>query len=102
MSPTRLLFQPLGPLMEGHVVEAYAEQAAALTEGGVDFLLLETMFALDEALAAIEGVKRGSDLPVVCTFSPDSGVYTMMGVQPKMVVEALRPLGLAAIGATAA
>lgn len=99
MGPTGSLFQPFGPLVEEQAVEAYAEQAAALTEGGVDFLLLETMFAMDEALAAIEGVKQGSDLPLVCSFSYDRGVYTMMGVKPKQVVEALRPLGLAAIGA---
>ena len=54
MGPTGSLFQPFGPLVEEQVVETYAEQAAALTEGGVDFLLLETMFAIDEALAAIE------------------------------------------------
>ncbi len=99
MGPTGSLFQPFGPLVEKEVVETYAEQAAALAEGGVDFLLLETMFALDEALAAIEGAKQGSDLPLVCSFSYDRGVYTMMGVKPKQVAEALRPLGLAAIGA---
>lgn len=99
MGPTGSLFQPLGPLVREQAVETYAEQAAALTEGGVDFLLLETMFALDEALAAIEGVKQSSHLPVVCTFSFDRGVHTMMGVKPVQVVEALKPLGLAAIGA---
>jgi 5-methyltetrahydrofolate--homocysteine methyltransferase len=99
MGPTGSLFQPLGPLVREQAVETYAEQAAALTAGGVDFLLLETMFALDEALAAIEGVKQGSHLPVVCTFSFDRGVHTMMGVKPVQVVEALKPLGLAAIGA---
>jgi len=99
MGPTGSLFQPFGPLVREQAVETYAEQAAALTAGGVDFLLLETMFALDEALAAIEGVKQGSHLPVVCTFSFDRGVHTMMGVKPVQVVEALKPLGLAAIGA---
>ena len=99
MGPTGSLFQPFGPLVREQAVETYAEQAAALTAGGVDFLLLETMFALDEALAAIEGAKQGSHLPVVCTFSFDRGVHTMMGVKPVQVVEALKPLGLAAIGA---
>ena len=99
MGPTGSLFQPLGPLAREQAVETYAEQAAALTEGGVDFLLLETMFALDEALAAIEGVKQGSHLPLVCAFSFDRGVHTMMGVKPTQVVEALKPLGLVAMGA---
>ncbi len=99
MGPTGSLLQPLGPLLREQVVETYTEQAQALTEGGVDFLLLETMFALDEALAAIEGVKQSSSLPLVCSFSFDRGVYTMMGVKPAKVVEALKPLGLAAIGA---
>lgn len=99
MGPTGSLMHPLGPLLREQVVETYAEQAEALTEGGVDFLLLETMFALEEALAAIEGVKQGSRLPLVCTFSFDRGAYTMMGVKPAEVVEAIKPLELAAIGA---
>lgn len=99
MGPTGSLFQPLGPLVREQVVEAYAEQARALTEGGVDFLLLETMFALDEALAAVEGAKQGSSLPVVCTFSFDRGLFTMMGVKPRQVIAALKSLGLAAVGA---
>ncbi|MFQ5625112.1 MAG: homocysteine S-methyltransferase family protein [Methyloligellaceae bacterium] len=99
MGPTGALLQPLGPLKSDQVIEAYAEQAEALTDAGVDFLLLETMFSLDEAVAAITGVRQGSRLPLVCSFSFDRGVFTMMGVTPTQVVETLRPLGLAAIGA---
>jgi len=99
MGPTGSLIQPFGPLTREQVVETYTEQAVALTEGGVDFLLLETFFALNEAEAAIEGVKKGSDLPLVCSFSFDRGMFTMMGVKPKQVVAALKPWGLAAMGA---
>jgi len=99
MGPTGSLIQPFGPLTREQVVETYTEQAAALTEGGVDFLLLETFFALNEAEAAIEGVKKGSSLPLVCSFSFDRGIFTMMGVKPKDVVEALKPWELAAMGA---
>jgi methionine synthase I (cobalamin-dependent) len=99
MGPTGSLLQPLGPLLREQVVETYAEQAQVLAESGVDFLLLETMFALEEALAAIEGIRQGSSLPLVCSFSFDRGVFTMMGVKPAQVVQTLKPFGLAAIGA---
>ena len=99
MGPTGMLLAPLGELDAGQAIGAYAEQAAGLAEGGVDLLLLETFFALDEALAAIEGVRRSTDLPLVVTFSFDQGTRTMMGVSPAAMVEAMRPLGLAAIGA---
>jgi methionine synthase I (cobalamin-dependent) len=51
MGPTGMLMDPLGELTPSAAADAYAEQAGALTEGGVDLLLLETFFALDEALA---------------------------------------------------
>lgn len=99
MGPTGMLMEPLGELTHAAAVDAFAEQAAALTEGGVDLLLLETFFALEEGLAAIEGVKRASALPLVVSFSYDQGTRTMMGLSPTQVVQAIAPLGVAAIGA---
>lgn len=99
MGPCGALMEPLGELTHAEAVNTFAEQATALTEGGVDFLLLETFFALDEAQAAIEGVKRVSQLPLVVSFSYDQGTRTMMGTSPTQVVQAIAPLGVAAIGA---
>jgi methionine synthase I (cobalamin-dependent) len=99
MGPTGMLMDPLGELMPSAAAGAYAEQAGALTKGGVDLLLLETFFALDEALAAIEGVRRSSALPVVVSFSFDRGTRTMMGLSPTQVIESIGPLHVAAIGA---
>ena len=99
MGPTGSLMEPLGELTPAAAADAYAEQAAALSEAGVDVLLLETFFALDEALAAIEGVRRSSALPLVVSFSFDRGTRTMMGLSPTRVIEAIGPLDVAAIGA---
>jgi len=99
MGPTGKLMEPLGELTRDVVVENYRDQAKALTEGGADLLLLETFFALDEAEAAIEGVKLGSELPLVVSFSYDQGTRTMMGLRPSQVVQAIAPLGVAALGA---
>ena len=99
MGPTGMLMEPYGELTHAVAVDAFAEQAGALAEGGVDFFLLETFFALDEAQAAIEGVKRASALPLVVSFSYDQGTRTMMGLTPTQVVRAIVPLGVAAIGA---
>ena len=99
MGPTGHLFEPLGPLTRGECVDNYQQQAAALAEGGADLLVLETFFALDEALAAVEGTRRSSDLPLVVSFSFDQGTRTMMGLSPADVAEAFVPLEVAAIGA---
>ncbi len=99
MGPTGTLMEPFGELTSAAAANAYAEQAAALTDGGADLLLLETFFALEEALAAIEGVRRASALPLVVSFSFDQGTRTMMGLSPARMVEAIASLGVAAIGA---
>jgi len=99
LGPTGQLPEPYGLLTRDVCVEAYAEQARALADGGVDLLVLETFFALEEALWAIEGVQSVSDLPLVMSFSFDQGTHTMMGLSPADVVAAVAPLGVAALGA---
>jgi methionine synthase I (cobalamin-dependent) len=99
LGPTGQLPEPYGLLTRDVCVEAYAEQARALADGGVDLLVLETFFALEEALWAIEGIQGVSDLPLVMSFSFDQGTHTMMGLSPTDVVAAIAPLGVAALGA---
>jgi 5-methyltetrahydrofolate--homocysteine methyltransferase len=99
MGSTGQLMVPFGNLKHAEAVDNYAEQAAALSEAGVDLLLLETFFSLEEALAAGEGVRSASSLPLVVSFSYDQGQRTMMGVRPSQTLEAFAPLGVAAIGA---
>jgi 5-methyltetrahydrofolate--homocysteine methyltransferase len=99
MGPTGQLVEPYGALTRDVCVEAYAEQAQALSDGGVDLLVLETFFALEEALWAIEGVQRVTTLPLVASFSFDQGTRTMMGLSPTDVAAAVKPLGVAALGA---
>jgi 5-methyltetrahydrofolate--homocysteine methyltransferase len=99
LGPTGQLPEPYGLLTREVCVDAYAEQARALADGGADLLVLETFFALEEALWAIEGVQSVSDLPLVMSFSFDQGTHTMMGLSPADVVAAVAGLGVAALGA---
>ncbi len=99
LGPTGQLCEPLGTLSLDECADNFAEQAAALADGGCDLLVFETFFALEEALAAIEGTKRVTDLPLVVTFSFDQGTRTMMGLSATDVVRAVVPLGVAAVGA---
>ena len=99
LGPTGQLVEPYGPLTHEACVEAFAEQASALAEGGVDLLVLETIFAVEEAVWAVEGVRSATDLPLVVSFSFDMGTRTMMGLSPTDAVAAVAPLGIAAVGA---
>ena len=99
LGPSGQLCEPLGPLTHDEAAAAYAEQAEALTDGGADLLLLETMFCPVEAAAAIAGVQRGSDLPFVLTFSFDRGTRTMMGTTTAEVAALAVESGAAAVGA---
>jgi len=89
----------LGKLSYKEAVSAFAEQATFLVEGAVDAILIETMSDLDEIKAAIEGVRRASDLPIIASMSFDTHVHTMMGVSPDIAAVELSRLEVTAIGA---
>ena len=99
MGPTGSLLVPYGPLTPEQAFASYAEQAKALAEGGVDLLLIETMFALEEATPAFEGARSVTDLPIVVSFSYDRGVRTMMGVKTTDVMKTYKEKGAVVIGA---
>lgn len=98
MGPLGQLLRPYGPITYEDAVGAYAAQARALAEGGVDLLVIETQFHVDEARAALEGVRLVSELPAVVSFSYDRGTRTMMGVKPEVAASTIGGLGAAMIG----
>ena len=51
-------FPTLGQIPYADLRDAYEEQAAALIEGGVDLILIETVFDLLQAKSAINGARR--------------------------------------------
>jgi len=94
-------------LMTGEVTEedwadAFREQAVALERGGADAACIETMSALEEALAAVRAVKESTGLEVICTFTFEKTVggtfKTMMGVSPTDMTKALVDAGADIIG----
>jgi 5-methyltetrahydrofolate--homocysteine methyltransferase len=98
MGPTGELMEPLGTLTPAGARASFAEQTKALAAGGVDFALIETMSALEEAQAAVEGA-REAGLPVAVTMSFDTNFHTMMGVKPARAVATLAEWGVGVIGA---
>jgi len=99
IGPTGELMAPMGALTFEQALEAFAEQATALAEGGADALWVETMSDLAEARAAVTAARQATDLPVFCSLSFGRKARTMMGVTPRQAALELWPLGLTAIGA---
>jgi methionine synthase I (cobalamin-dependent) len=97
IGPTGEILEPLGPLPVASAREAFAEQAAALAEGGADVLWIETMSSKEELEAAIEG-GRTTGLPVVSTLSFDTNGRTMMSLTPSELAAVHRSHGLLACG----
>jgi len=99
VGPSGKLIAPLGNLSENEVISSFRRQIRALVDGGVDAILIETMSALEEALAAITAARLETTLPIFVTFSFDTRGRTMMGVKPDQVVHDLWPGSIQGIGA---
>ncbi|MBC7227578.1 MAG: homocysteine S-methyltransferase family protein [Thermoflexales bacterium] len=100
IGPLGELLAPLGKLSYQEAVDLFAEQAAALAEAGADVLYIETMSALDEARAAVEGARQAAPhLPITLTFSFDTHGRTNMGVRPEQAAKAALEWGVVAFGA---
>ena len=91
----------MGELEPDELRAAFAEQAAALAQGGPDLISIETMFDLTEARLAVEGARSVTTLPVMASltykFTP-RGYRTMMGVDPRTAVNTLLAAGADVVG----
>lgn len=101
MGPTGEFVEPLGEVTEREMFEAFAEQAAALAEGGADAILAETMTAVEEATLAVQAAKEATGLPVLVSMTFDKGprgYFTMMGISPEQGVLKLHAGGADVVG----
>lgn len=100
IGPSGELIEPVGPLSMADAQAIFALQVQGLVEGGVDFLLIETMSHLNEVEAAVKACQQvAPHLPVVVTLSFDTNYHTMMGVSPRQAVETLAAWGVQVVGA---
>lgn len=102
MGPTGKFLKPLGELSIEEMEDAYLLQALSLIKGGVDLLIVETIYSLDEALAALKSAKRTGDIPVIVSMTFNrtrNGFFTMMGESISRAILALDAAGADAVGA---
>ena len=100
LGPIGELLEPLGTMTPDEATAHFAAQVAALVEGGVDAILIETMSDLGEVEAAVRAVRQEApDLPIMVTLSFDTNLRTMMGVTPAAAVSTLSNLEVDVVGA---
>lgn len=99
IGPIGELLEPYGSLKVEEAEAQYSAQASVLLSAGVDLLVVETQYDLNEAQAAIRSIRiLSKDIPLVCSFSYDRGTRTMMGVRSAQMAEGLLPFDVDMLG----
>ena len=98
VGPTGVLMQPLGAMETDQAHSEFETQIKLLCDGGVELLVIETFFALEEAEQAVNAAKRIASVPTVCSFTYDRSNRTMMGVKPQQMATACHEWGVDIVG----
>jgi methionine synthase / methylenetetrahydrofolate reductase(NADPH) len=99
IGPLGVRLEPLGKTGLDEARAAFAEQIAALTEVGVDLLIIETMPALNEAREALEAARaEAPDLPVLVMVTVDDESNCLDGSSAAQAAALLTEWGAGAIG----
>lgn len=101
VGPTGEFLEPLGPVSEGAMYDAFTEQVKALEAGGADGVVVETMTAVEEAELAVRAARENTSLVVMATMVFDKGprgFFTMMGVTPERAARAMEDAGAHVVG----
>jgi len=102
MGPTGKFLEPQGEHTEDEFVDAYGMQAKGLSDGHVDFILIETQYDLKEALCALKAARKNASCPVFVTMTFETyprGFFTMMGNSVVQCVKSLEEENVPVIGA---
>ena len=99
VGPLGVRLEPYGPTSTADARALFAEQIAALAEGGVDLLVLETFADLQEIEQAIAAARAVAPaLPVVAQVTIGSDCTTPFGATPEDAARALDGWGADVVG----
>ena len=98
MGPAGQELEPFGDVTFEELVTAYAEQAAALEEAGVDLFLLAEGMTMAEERAAMLAVGQASGKPVVVLARCDEEGRTESGTDVLAALIVMQGMGAAAFG----
>ena len=102
IGPCGQMLKPLGEVSPEEAQENFFLQAEILIEAGVDLITIETMYSLDEALTAVQGVRKAGDILLLASITftkTKNGFFTMMGESVPQCASALMDAGADMIGA---
>jgi homocysteine S-methyltransferase len=99
VGPLGVRLEPLGKTGLDEARAAFAEQIRALTDAGVDLLVVETMPALNEAHEALAAAREiAPELPVLVMVTVDDEANCLDGSSPEQAAALLTEWGAGAIG----
>jgi len=102
MGPCGKMLEPLGDISLEEMQYNFFRQAGVLIDAGVDLIAIETMYSLQEALAAVHGVRQAGDILLLASMTfnqTPNGFFTMMGEDIARCTSALEAAGVDMIGA---
>lgn len=90
--------EPWGPVSLEEANDAFYEQIMALASAGVDLIVLETFYDLNEIKQAIFAAKKACDLPIIAHMTVNEDGLSLYGTEPKVFVSRLEEWGADVIG----
>jgi 5-methyltetrahydrofolate--homocysteine methyltransferase len=100
IGPSGEMIEPVGPVTVAEAEAMFAEQVVGLVKGGVDCVVIETMYLFNEVQAAVNAVRKvAPEMQIVTTMTFDTNLHTMMGISPREAVQTLAGWGVNVIGA---
>src|SRR6184192_1476202 len=99
VGPLGIRIEPLGKTSFQEAKDAFREQIAALLEGGVDLLILETFGYLEELHQAYQAVRElDSNVPVIAQVTVDEEANCLDGSTPEVFGPRLEEWGVDVLG----
>ncbi|KAF1680705.1 homocysteine S-methyltransferase family protein [Veillonella sp. R32] len=106
MGPTGQFIEPLGQISFDEVYATYYEQALALIEAGVDFIIIETIIDVQEMRAALLAArdaretlhKSKAEVTIICQFSFSEDGRTITGTPPEAAAIMVEATGADVVG----
>ena len=102
LGPCTRFLPPVGDADPDELTDAFAAQAAVLSAAGVDYIAIETMIDIEEALCAMRGARRATDLPITACLTFEKrprGFFSVMGNPLEGAARILADAGADAVGA---